>query len=256
MTVQHGRMLTDALVLKTWPYSESTLIVSLLTRDEGVARVLAKGARRIQGQSNAAFDLFSLLRAKMRTRSGEGLGSLSSAELRRSWGYLRTDLKRLALASIGLEILGAVAANSVHEPYFFDEATAFLTGLESSPAPGTFTTLLLVRLLHHAGHPPRLDEALEGAALPDRLAYDFREGSIKETSGTANGVLPLPRSLVERILPAMESPPALDPEFVIPSGDGRLLLRWLIRVWEDHLNQKFPSAQFLEETVLKVGNGK
>ena len=37
---------TDALVLRTWPCGETSCVASLLTRDEGFVKVLAKAARR------------------------------------------------------------------------------------------------------------------------------------------------------------------------------------------------------------------
>lgn len=243
-------MLTDALVLKTWPYSESTLIVSLLTRDMGVVRVLAKGARRMQGQTAAAFDLFSQIRAKIRARSGEGLGNLSSVELRQGWMYLRTDLKRLALASVVMEVLGAVAAHSHPEAFFYEEAVEFLESLEKAAAPGSLAGLALLRLLHHAGHPPAIDERLDGEPLPDKMHYSFSRGEIIAGSADGPDAFNLPGSMVRGSREAIESPLEFSETFVLTGNDGRVFLRWLIRVWEDHLNQKLQSVEFLEQTVL------
>ena len=248
-------MLTDAFVLKTWPYSESTLIVSLLTRHEGAVRVMAKGGRRLKGRTAAALDLFAQVRVSLRLSSRDGLGTLGSIELKNSWLYLRRDLRRLAFASLGFEILGAAASLSHHEPYFFEEAESFLSRLESSSGPGSLTACLLLRMLHHAGHPPRLDDALRGDRLPDRLAYDFDAGAIMEQKGeslTLRGGMPLSRALVETISDGLDAPPALDDSFLIPASHGGALLQWLIRIWEDHLNQKLQSARFLEKIVLKA----
>ncbi len=245
--------MTEAIVLRTSPYSESTLIVWLLTRDEGVARVLAKGARRLKGRVAAALDLFARVRVSLRLpAASDALGILRSVDLEESWLYLRRDLNRLAFASLGLEILGAVASASPPEPCFFEEAADYLAKLETSSAPGSLTACLLLRLLHHAGYPPRLADVLRGKSLPAKLAYDFNEGTVIERtpSGGADRSMALPRSLVERLVPSLETPPRLDHGFVIPSKEGSALLRWLIRIWEDHLNQKIQSAEFMEKTIL------
>ena len=42
---------TDALVLRAWPCGETSAVVSLLTRDEGFVKVLAKAARRRRSNS-------------------------------------------------------------------------------------------------------------------------------------------------------------------------------------------------------------
>ena len=252
-------MLCDALVLKTSPYSETSLIVSLLTRDAGVVRALAKGARRIKGRTAAAYDIYSVVRASMRVPSGDGLGNLGSVELKHAWFYLHNDLKRLSFAALGIETLGAVAAASPAEPFFFDEAVVFMTGLEETEAPGSLTACLLLRLLHHAGYPPRLDPKMAKGALPAKLDFDFAEGTFVDRATASDVVgrtMAMPRALVERLVPALDSPPGLDASFVIPSTHGAILLRWLVRVWEDHLNQRIRSWEFLEKTALKADRKK
>lgn len=244
-------MLTEALVLKTWPYSETTLIASLLTPEQGVVRVLAKGVRRIRGGAGASFDLFSVVRAKVRTRSGHGLGSIGSVELRRAWSFLRSDLKRLALASVGIEILGALAETSAPEPVFFEQAIEFLSRLEDGQPPGSLTAALLLGLLHFSGHGPRLAEGLAPDALPERLDYDFSEGAVVERLAiAARGRMPLARPLVESLLPALREAPTLQGELVITGEHGRGAMRWLVRVWEDHLGRKIHAAQFMEKTLF------
>ena len=248
-------MHTDALVLKTWPYSESTLIVSLLTREGGAARLMAKGARRLKGRTGAAYDLFAHVRIKFRPKSGGELGVLGSIELKHSWLYLRRDLKRLALASVGLEILGAIAATSSPEPFFFDEAQAFLNVLEEAEAPGTMTAVMLIRALHHAGYPPRLHCDLDRNPLPARLDYDFDEGIFVARSPSSESTgrkLAVSSSWVQRLRSSLVEPPELDGDLILGGKDGAAALRWLILVWEDHLRQKVHSVSFLERTVLKV----
>ncbi len=53
---------TLALVLRVVEFSETSLIVTLFTRDFGKVRGLAKGARRPKGPFESALDLRSLCR--------------------------------------------------------------------------------------------------------------------------------------------------------------------------------------------------
>jgi recombinational DNA repair protein (RecF pathway) len=240
--------LTDALILRTWPYSESSLIVSLLTSDRGVVRALAKGGRRLKGRTAAALDLFTLVRAGLRVRSGEGLSNLGAVEVRREWLYLRADLSRLALASVGIEVLGAVASTSPSERFFLDEATTFLTLMESASAPGSLTGLLLIRLAHHAGDPPRLDPALGDRPLPRRVAYDFNDGAVIDAESPADPRsrrMELPRAMVERIRPALQAHPELADAPIVDARHGATYLQWLARYWEDRLGAPLRAMEFL-----------
>lgn len=242
---------TDAIVLKTSPYSESTLIVWLLTREEGAHRALAKGARKLKGQTAAAFDMFSVVSAKLRLPQREGLGMLTAVSLKSDWPYLRADLRRLTLASIGMEVLGAVASTSHAEPFFFDEAMKFLTLLEKSEAPGSLTSLLLLRLLHHAGHPPQLEDGLSLDALPAKPVFDFMSGQIRASvlpGSKSSCFMTLTRSLVVDMNPQLNKVPALNSTFSIRGADGVLLLRWLVRIWADHLHQPIHAMEYWEKT--------
>lgn len=246
-------MQTEALVLKTWPYSESSTIAWLLLKDEGAVRALAKGARRLKGRTAAALDIFSRVQVGLRLSRKDGLANLGSVTLKQTWPYLRSDLNRLALASTALEIMGHVASISPHEPFFFAETIHYLDLLAETPGPGSLTALLLLRLLCHAGYPPRLEDGLDPETLPAYLIYDFDEGTFRasgEGHGTARAVR-LPRDVVAPILANMPARP-LESAHLFGASQGRSILRWLIRVWEDHLRQELVSKSFLEEMVLNT----
>lgn len=263
----------DALVLSTSPYSETTLIVRLLSREEGVVRALAKGARRMKEQNAAAFDLFARVRVSVRLASEDRLGTIRAVELVRDWPWLRSDLRRLALASVALETLGAVAELSPPEPFFFDEACSFLERMGPAAAPGSLACALLLRLLHHAGHPPEVDVSLLEPSVGRRDAeYDFRTGTLRSAGAYdppgAHGAdappsekdsrptLRLPSDLLPPLLPALLRPPPLDAErFRLPGRTGAIALDWLVRVWEDHLHRPLRSRAFLERILSEGRRG-
>ena len=61
----------------------------------------------------------------------------------------------------------------------------------------------------------------------------------------------LPREGVLAIMDALETPPPLDETFTVAPAVGAPILRWLVAVWEDHLNRPLRSARFLEKMVLR-----
>lgn len=68
-----------AYVLHRWPYQEHSLIVELLTRQEGRVRVIAKGARRNKKGQVAALQPFARLNVAWQGRSD--LKTLTGVEL-------------------------------------------------------------------------------------------------------------------------------------------------------------------------------
>lgn len=240
---------TDAIVLKAAPYSETTLLLTLLTRDQGLVRAMAKGARRTGHSVQAAFEPFAWIRATLRLKSHDALGSLFSPELQESWDFLRHDMDKLAYAALGIEVIGSLAAHSPPEPRFFDEATLFLRALEVSGAPGSLTISLLLRLLYEAGFPPHGAEVWTAETLPDELTFHFESGGFEASQpGDPAHSMRLPRLALLPLLPALQGPPPLT-SFIVGFQAGPMILRWLIRVWQDHLNEPLKSARFLEKMI-------
>src|SRR2546422_10950357 len=83
---------TPAVVLRTYPYSETSKIVRLATRDLGVQSAIAKGVLRPKSRFAAGLGLLS-----------EGVGPL----------YHRETRGRQALAAVGLPVLRGGLAQDV-----------------------------------------------------------------------------------------------------------------------------------------------
>lgn len=243
---------SDAIIFKVAPYSETTLLLTLLTREHGMVRVLAKGVRRGKSSTLAAYEPFAWIHASLRLKSPDGLGAIFGAELEDGWAYLRHDMERLAFAGLGIEVLGGLAAHSPDESDYFEEAVTFLKALERVEGPGSLTIALLLRLLHLAGFPPQLAEPWVPETLPSGLTYHFDRGLFDrpQTSDSMH-TMRLSKAALAPILGALYSPPALDGSLVIAPQAGVHVLRWLIRVWEDHLSSQFKSARFLEKMILR-----
>ncbi|MBM3334707.1 DNA repair protein RecO, partial [Candidatus Sumerlaeota bacterium] len=100
-----GVIKTEALVLKTSDYSESTRLVTLLSPDQGRIRILAKGIRRITSRDRGALEPFSHVQVTLSLKDPTSLGVLRESALLSAPSALRSDYKRWLLASLVLEIV-------------------------------------------------------------------------------------------------------------------------------------------------------
>jgi DNA repair protein RecO len=71
----------EALVLRKTPYSETSLIAALLTREHGQIHVLLKGARRTGKRQFPAIDLFRQVSIQFQPGTNRDLYSLRGVEL-------------------------------------------------------------------------------------------------------------------------------------------------------------------------------
>ena len=71
---------TTAIVLRTVEFSETSLIVTLLTRDFGLVSALAKGARRPKGPFEGALDLLAVCRVVLIRKNTDALDLLTESQ--------------------------------------------------------------------------------------------------------------------------------------------------------------------------------
>jgi len=90
---------SEALVLRTYPFKEGDLVVSFLTRDQGKLRGIAKRARRPKSPFGSGLERLSHVRMAYYQRESRELVNLDSCELIRSQFDLVTDYQ----ASIALD---------------------------------------------------------------------------------------------------------------------------------------------------------
>jgi len=82
---------SEALVLRTYPLKEADLIVSLLSRDQGKLRGVAKRARRPKSAFGSGLERLSHVRMAYFQRENRELVNLDSCELIRSQFDLVSD---------------------------------------------------------------------------------------------------------------------------------------------------------------------
>src|SRR5947209_20590950 len=75
---------TESLVLKSYNLAEADRIVVLLTRDHGVVRAVAKGAKRLKSRFGSGLEPFSEVRIEYFHKDNQELVSLQRADLVRS----------------------------------------------------------------------------------------------------------------------------------------------------------------------------
>ncbi len=204
---------TPAIVLHVMPYSETSKIVRLLTRDLGIQSAIAKGARRAKSRTGPRLDLFACGTACVMTKGQRELNPLVSFEVTASHSGLSHDVGRFAAASALAEIaLRCVPAEPHAE--LFDAASAGLDAIEHAPADLALTAALVAcwGLVVALGFSPTLDRcavcgvptegaipfsAVQGGALCRRHAGDathvtrLRDADREALASLVTGRLPV-----------------------------------------------------------------
>jgi len=172
----------DAIVLRATEWSESSQIVTLLTRDHGKVRGLAKGAKRVSPSSvqrfTGGFELLTVGHVTATTRPSTDLAALTEWDLLDPMPHFRRSLVAQRIGCVAVSYVDALTADEDPHPALYDALADLLRGLaEGVPSAVAESTDLLVFqwiLLGEAGYRPDLtNDTRSGEALPDTPRYTF-----------------------------------------------------------------------------------
>ncbi len=135
-------LMTPAIVLHAFDYSETSRIVRLATREAGVQSALARGAKRSRSRFGSAFGLFAEGAAQLHLKEGRELQTLAAFDVARVRPELGTDLGRFAGASAVAELVLRFGAENEASETLYDALVAALDAIAGAePALATEAAL-------------------------------------------------------------------------------------------------------------------
>lgn len=150
---------TEAVVLHTRRFSETSLIVTCFTRDRGKLTVLARGAFRPKSKYASVLQPMGYLRLIFYWKEGRDLQTLSSAETIARFPRLGSTLERMTAGLTILELVNACLHDDGAHQQLFDCLVAALQGLDRPDVqPPAVTLWFMARLANELGYALRTDE--------------------------------------------------------------------------------------------------
>jgi DNA repair protein RecO (recombination protein O) len=149
---------TDAIVLHTLNYLETSRILRLLTRDAGVVSVLARGARNSRKRFGSALDLFAEGSAQLQLKPGRDLHTLTSFDITRARSGLSESLARFSAGAAVVECVLRVVHDEA-APGVYETVAGGLDAIAAAePLQATSAGLgALWQLVSHVGFAPSIE---------------------------------------------------------------------------------------------------
>jgi DNA repair protein RecO (recombination protein O) len=145
-----------ALILRTVDFSESSLVVTLFTREFGKISAMAKGGRRIKGPFESALDLMARIRVVFLRKSSGALDLLTEAKLERRFRPDKENLAGLYAGYYVVELLRELTHEYEPMPELFDLTEATLLALPTERAIALRVSRYELRMLDMLGYMPSL----------------------------------------------------------------------------------------------------
>jgi len=172
---------TEGVVLKAHALGDTSRIVTAYTRDRGLRKFVAKGARKSPGRFGFALEPLSRSRFVYYEKPDRDLHLLSQAEVLDPLGSRLADLARLAHAQAALELVDRLVWGEEPHPELYDLLLATLDGCARAPLASlpAVTLAFQLQLASELGYRPRLDAcAVDGRAVSQRRLFSPQRGGL------------------------------------------------------------------------------
>ena len=193
------------LLLRRFPYGESSLIAHVLVKSGRRIHLMARGAFRPKSRYFGVLDYFDTLDLTWTTRPTSGMAELNAADVQVTRRALTRDLERYRAAHAGLELVQLAAREGGREPRLFTALEGLFEHLcDPARRPGIERVAFDLDLLAALGWAPALEVCAScGEAAPPvepgRAAFSAAAGgrlcancaARERASGVRVGTLPL-----------------------------------------------------------------
>ena len=160
---------TPAIVLKTIPYGDTSMISRCFTLEKGKIGLIIKGARSKKSPKSAHFQHLSYIEIIYYDKPNRDLQVLSKVNFKESWPHIQNSLKAVTLALAILEMTDRTL--EIDDPHFglFNILVDILRGFNDRKAdPNMLFLFYECALLSHLGFRPDLDcRDMPGITFPD-----------------------------------------------------------------------------------------
>lgn len=140
---------SDAFVLRTYPFREADLLVTLFTRDEGKIKGVARSAKKSKRRFGGALEPLTLVRAYYDQKQGQELMRLDSCDVLESPLMHPIDYERTIALSYVAEVLDGLLPDHEANDAVFRLMLTILPHLETGSIwmPLTYFDLWITRLM-------------------------------------------------------------------------------------------------------------
>lgn len=140
---------TEGVVLRRYPYSDSDQILQVLSKEFGLIRLIAKGARKPKSRLSGRLEPLNLLSFQL--IRGQNLHRIKTVDMLKSYRGLSKDYERLMAGFAMGELTEVFAQEGQSEPVLFDWFNRVLAQLERSEKPRYWLLWFSRQILQYQG---------------------------------------------------------------------------------------------------------
>lgn len=177
---------TEAIVLRTIPYGETSRIVTLFTRARGKITVIAKGVRVPGSRFGASLEPLTYSEIVFYFKQGRGIHMLRESSIVTPLLKIHRDVRCLGVGLRVIELVSALLHDEEENPFLFNLLLQVLHYLNRPLRfPENLLSYFQLRLAGALGFAPRIDRDAVVALPADGAHVSLESGEILRAPGQA-----------------------------------------------------------------------
>lgn len=244
---------TEAFILKTQDYRDTSLLATFYTRDYGKIRAIVKGIRDTRARFGSTLEPFSMNEVLFyRRKRGGDLHHATQIELVRMFSDVRANLERLAYACYFTDLLNELTETEDANVALFELMRDALTFLGSGASAKRTARIFEIKLMDQLGLMPEIRNcAICQAESPDPAYFNIAMGGVLcKNCQKGSGGFPVSRGTLNFMEKAQKTPLANLANVKVVQDVGEELEKTMRRFVDYHLHSKLKSVLFLEKMGL------
>ena len=150
---------TSAIVLKRFPFGETSIIARCFTREEGKVNIIIKGAKRKKNHSSSFFQPINCLDMLYYFKPNRDIQTASKVSYNKIWSKFHANLKHMSYGMALMEITDKTITNHDPHPELFDELFSVINKIDSQDDKlNIIFWYYEMRLLTLLGYQPNLND--------------------------------------------------------------------------------------------------
>jgi DNA repair protein RecO (recombination protein O) len=171
---------TEAIVIRSINWSESSKIITLFSRELGLINVIAKGARKKNSQYQGLLESLNAVEAIIYISAGRNLQILGNIELEQSFHKLRQDLNKTGYALSILELINIFFLYSESDAIFYDFLLYIISFIENHNMNEIAFWYFILKLTSFLGFRPEFSQChkCHNKINFNNFTFSFSNGSV------------------------------------------------------------------------------
>lgn len=199
------RLRDQAVPIRRWDWSETSQAALLFTREHGLIRGLAKGARRARGAFSGGIEPLTLGEVGAIVKPQTELATITDWDLREVFRGPRADSRAFLIAHYAADLIRACVRDADPHPALFDALVLALRGLDDAASRESALARFQWAVLAETGYAPELPAQIRAAGAA--WAYDPAAGVFVRSASATQPVWRI-RDETLRALSGLSAPPA------------------------------------------------